>query len=177
MSIFKKFNLEPTEYGPFYAGYLRRVKGLSIAEAWEKDETGWNALFGTLSDDILDFAYAKGKWSVSRVILHCLDAERIFAVRALRLLRGELRDLTGYDQDAYAEAAPSGNQSVDDLRFQWEASRNLTRSVFVHAGEEKMQFIGSADGKPVSARALGLIIPGHNLHHLSILNERYGLSH
>jgi hypothetical protein len=38
-----------------------------------------------------------------------------------------------------------------------------------------MEFIGNASGYPTSARALGLIIPGHNLHHYKILRERYKL--
>lgn len=175
MSIFKKFAPEPIEYGNFYSGYLDPVKGLSIAEAWKKDKERWESLFDVLRDDGIHFAYAEGKWSISRVLLHCFDAERIFAIRALRLIRGESGHLTGYDQDVYADQSPAEQQSVDDLRFQWNATRNLTESVFMHAKEESLRRIGNSSGHPISARALGLIIPGHNLHHLGILKTRYGL--
>jgi hypothetical protein len=34
---------------------------------------------------------------------------------------------------------------------------------------------GTANGKPVTARALCWILPGHAQHHLDILKERYGV--
>jgi len=175
MSIFEKFSLETNEYGAFYSGYLKLVEGLSIDEAWKKDSAQWSSLLAQLTEEKLHYSYAEGKWSVSRLMLHCFDAERIFAVRALRLLRGESAPQTGYDQDPYAENSPAEKQSVDDLGYQWNATRELTKSVFLHADRDKLRFIGNANGTPISARAIGLIIAGHNLHHLGALRDKYRL--
>ena len=35
--------------------------------------------------------------------------------------------------------------------------------------------LGTANGQPVSVRALAYLLAGHVAHHLSILRERYGL--
>jgi hypothetical protein len=32
---------------------------------------------------------------------------------------------------------------------------------------------GIANGKEISVRALGYIIPGHELHHIGVIKERY----
>jgi len=45
--------------------------------------------------------YAPGKWSVKEVVLHCADAERILAYRALRIARGDATELPGWDEQAY----------------------------------------------------------------------------
>ena len=174
MEIYKKFTPKKEEYGVFYEGYLKNVDGLSIAEAWEKDESEWKKFFATLQAEDLDKAYAEGKWSVARLMIHCFDAERIFAVRALRLLRGEKKPMTGYDENAYANAIPAESYSCEELKHQFSTTRAFTRSIYLHADEERMKMMGEASGYPITARALGLIIPGHNLHHLNVLKERYG---
>ncbi|MGQ9805425.1 MAG: DinB family protein [Chlorobiales bacterium] len=48
--------------------------------------------------------YAEGKWSVKEIVGHLIDAERIFAYRALRIARGDKTALPGYDENA-----PSGS--------------------------------------------------------------------
>lgn len=174
MEIYKKFTPEKGEYGTFYEGYLKNVDGLTIVEAWERDESKWRKFFAVLEDVDLDRAYAEGKWSVARLIIHCFDAERIFAVRALRLLRGEKKPMTGYDENSYADAIPAEKFTVDELKHQFKITRECTRSIYLHADAERMRMIGEASGYPITARALGLIIPGHNLHHLNVLKERYG---
>jgi len=43
--------------------------------------------------------YAAEKWSVKEVIGHVIDAERIFAYRALRIARHDPTPLPGFEQD------------------------------------------------------------------------------
>jgi hypothetical protein len=176
MEIYKKFTPNQNEYGAYYANYLKRVEGLSISEALAVDGENWEKLFWRLDESKVNFAYAEGKWTMSQLILHCIDTERIFAIRALRLLRREKKALTGYDQDDYVEASPASKQSAQDLKSQWEAARSFTKSIYLHADDEHMEFIGNASGYPISARAIGLIIPGHNLHHLKVMREKYGVN-
>ena len=176
MEIYKKFTPNQNEYGAYYANYLKRVEGLSISEALAVDGENWEKLFWRLDESKVNFAYAEGKWTMSQLILHCIDTERIFAIRALRLLRREKKALTGYDQDDYVEASPASKQSAQDLKSQWEAARSCTKSIYLHADDEHMEFIVNASGYPISARAIGLIIPGHNLHHLKVMRAKYGVN-
>ncbi len=174
-AISEIFTLDTGEYGSFYANYIANVGGLSIEEALTKDQERWNVLFSHLKHENLAYRYADGKWSVAELILHCIDSERIFAGRAIRLIRHDSTPLPGFDQDIYVENSVSESYNVTNLKQQWEAARSYTRSILDNANHDSLKFIGSGDGKPISARALGFIIPGHNIHHLDILKSRYGL--
>jgi hypothetical protein len=48
------------------------------------------------------FRYAEGKRTITEVIGHLLDTERVFAYRLLRISRGDVTELTGFDETTYA---------------------------------------------------------------------------
>jgi hypothetical protein len=172
---YKRFTPEPREYGAFYANYLKNVEGMSISEAFEADR----AMFENISNlEGLDIhtSYEKGKWTIAELLLHCIDTERVFAGRLIRLLRKDATPLPGFDQDDFVRQSHARKHSVKDLLNQWKVGREFTKSLFLNADDSALEFIGTASGYPISARALALIIPGHNIHHYKILRERYGLT-
>lgn len=174
MEKYKKFAPNENEYGAFYAKYLQNVAGMSLHEALKSD----SAMFKKLARlDGLDIhtTYAEGKWTIAELLLHCIDTERVFAGRITRLLRKDKTPLPGFDQDDFVLHSHAQNHTIADLLKQWEVGRDFTQCLFLNAEESAMEFIGHASGYPISARAIGLIIPGHNLHHFKILRERYGL--
>lgn len=175
MEIYKKFTPEQNEYGAFYANYLKNVNGMTIAEALSADTDMFKNLANLKELDI-HTSYQSGKWTIAELILHCIDTERIFAGRIIRLLRKDKTSLPGFDQDDFVLNSHAKYHTAEDLLKQWVAGRNFTQSLFLNADDSAMEFIGNASGYPISARAIGLIIPGHNLHHYKILKERYGLN-
>jgi len=174
MEIYKRFTPEQKEYGAFYANYLKNVDGMTIAEALKADTDMFENLANLEGLDI-HTTYEEGKWTIAELILHCIDTERVFAGRIIRLLRKDNTPLPGFDQDNFVSNSNAKNHTVADLVRQWYAVRDFTQSLFLNADDSAMEFIGNASGYPISARAIGLIIPGHNLHHYRILRERYGL--
>ena len=52
-----------------------------------------------LQDADLRFAYAENKWSIGILLQHICDAERVYAYRALRFLRGDTSEVPGFDED------------------------------------------------------------------------------
>jgi hypothetical protein len=64
---------------------------------------------------------------------------------------------------------------MDDLLEELWAVRASTLSLAKHLPESALGLRGSANGSPVSARALLYIIAGHERHHLAVLRERYGV--
>jgi hypothetical protein len=60
---------------------------------------------------------------------------------------------------------------VADLRTVRAASLALFKSFDADAWRRR----GTASGKPISVRALGFMIPGHERHHVEVLKTRYGL--
>jgi len=54
--------------------------------------------------------------------------------------------------------------------------RSATRALMRSLDQSALEQVGTANGKPVSARALCWIIAGHAQHHLDVLRERYGVA-
>jgi hypothetical protein len=163
----------PSEYAPYYANYVRHASGRDLQAALHCDVSVLESLFDRLTEAQGGHAYAAGKWTVAEVLLHCIDAERVFAYRALRLLRGDTTALAGYDQDPYVPASAAHARSLLSLREEWHAVRQATLALYAHAPDTHLGLIGTASGHPISARALAYIIPGHYLHHVEVLRERY----
>jgi len=175
MEIYKRFDPKPGEYGTYFNKYLNNVKGLSISEAFAKEEMKWNNFFLHLDDSKVHFSYAEGKWTIAQLILHLIDTEAVFASRALRLIRRESQSLLGFDQDDFVASSNDKYQTKECLQNQWKVTRDFFKSILSNANHDDMEFIGLASGSPLSARVTGLIIPGHNLHHFKILKDCYDI--
>jgi hypothetical protein len=174
MEIYKRFTPDEKEFGAFYANYLKNVEGMTLSEALKADIDMFENLANLKGLDI-HTSYEEGKWTIAELMLHCIDTERIFAGRIIRLLRKDNTPLPGFDQDDFVMNSHSENHTAKDLVRQWDVGRDFTLNLFMNAEDSALEFIGNASGYPISARAIGLIIPGHNLHHYRILRERYGL--
>jgi len=164
------------EYNPYYSTYIKLVPDSDMGIA------------GMLADqhhdtiDILrkakskgDHAYAPGKWTVKEVVGHINDSERVFAYRALRFARGDSTELPGFDQDVFMAGSNFNARTMDDLLEEMWSVRAATLSLAKNLPESAMSKRGTASGNPVTVRALLYIIAGHELHHLGILRERYGV--
>ena len=164
------------EYNPYYSKYISMVPDddLTIEKqlAVQHHET----------TDILrkakakgDYAYEAGKWTVKEVIGHIADSERVFAYRALRFARGDSTELPGFDQDVFMAGSNFKTRTMDDLLEELWSVRAATLSLAKSLPESVMSRQGKASGNPVTVRALLYIIAGHELHHLAVLKERYGI--
>jgi hypothetical protein len=122
-----------------------------------------------------DHAYGPGKWTVKEVVGHMCDTEGVMAYRALRFARADATDLPGFDENTYVAAAHFGARTMDDLLEELWSVRASTLSLAKHLPKEAMTRRGTANGNAVSVRALFYIIAGHELHHVGILKDRYGL--
>ncbi len=169
----RDYSPEAHEYAPFYSQYVEQTRGMSLMDALRMDVKKEDVLLEGLSDREADGSYAPGKWSIKEVLLHCVDAERVFAYRALRILRGDRTPLPGYAQDPYVAASGARYRTLESIRRERLSVRATTEILFAEAPEEMLTNQLEADGQPVSARALVYIIPGHFLHHLGVLEVRY----
>jgi len=120
--------------------------------------------------------YAPGKWSVKEVAGHLADTERIMAYRALRIARGDETPLPGFDENAYVPPAKFDARPLVDLIGDLFTVRAATVALFRTFDADAWRRRGTASGKPISVRALGYMIPGHERHHVEILKTRYGLA-
>jgi hypothetical protein len=165
----------PTEYIPYYEHYVSLVPGGHVLAVLEEQLAAVRDFVDSVPEERETYRYAEGKWSVREVRGHVVDTERIFAYRACCIARGETQALPGYDQDAYAAASGADRRRLRDLLEELEWQRRSNVVLLRGLKEEAWERMGSADGDPVSVRALAYIMAGHVTHHLQILRERYSL--
>jgi uncharacterized damage-inducible protein DinB len=166
-------NPGPSEYAPFYAGYVAHVPHGDIVTTLRTQLDDTVALVRGLSDAQALHAYAPGKWSIKTVIGHITDSERVLACRALRFAREDTTPLPGFDENAYAVSARFNERSVASLVAELEAVRAATIALLDTLSDDCWTRTGQANSYPVSVRALAWIIAGHELHHRAVLETRY----
>jgi hypothetical protein len=164
---------EADEYAPFYAGYVAKVPGGDIVATLGHSGRGTLELLGGVSEETARLAYAPGKWTLTEVVQHCCDAERIFAYRALRIGRGDATDLPGWDEQAYMPLSGAADRTLRSLVEEFRTVREATTSLFASFPEHAWERRGRANGMDVSVRGIAWITAGHLLHHMGIVRERY----
>ena len=166
--------LQPNEYGQFYANYLAQVSDeYTLVEELEISVHRLVKFVREIPMDKFDYRYAEGKWTIKDILLHLIDSERIFAYRALRIARNDKTPLPGFEENEYAEIAGGSERSIRDLLTELALVRQSTIHLFKTFDEEALLRTGTASGVGVSVRALGVIIIGHQKHHQKIFEERY----
>ncbi|MDX9751631.1 MAG: DinB family protein [Flavobacteriales bacterium] len=163
----------PDELPAYYGPYVQAASAHDLAAALAHPDAGFGGLIGLVGPDRAEHRYAPGKWSIKEVVQHVIDAERVFAYRALRFARQDTTALPGFDEDAYAPASEAGRRSLEDLVA--EAARLRLSSIDLFGGftPEMLMRRGTASGQAISVRALGWVIAGHAAHHLAIIHQRY----
>jgi uncharacterized damage-inducible protein DinB len=164
---------DASEHLPYYSKYIDVVPDGDLLQTLRAQLDETLALVRGLDESQGGHAYAPGKWSIRGVLNHLLDAERIFAYRALRIARGDATPLESFDENAYADIANADARTLADLAEEMEHVRRSTLSLFASLDDEALARRGTASGGPVSVRALAWIIAGHERHHLKLLHERY----
>jgi hypothetical protein len=166
---------DASEYAPFYHGYVANVPEGDIVDLLRAGGRELVEALGRIPEDRGGFRYGPEKWSIREVVGHLIDAERIFAYRALRVARGDQTPLAAFEENAYVKTAGSDARTMVDLTRELGAVRETTVLLFDSFPDEAWGRSGVASGKEVSLRALAYIMAGHARHHLRILRERYAI--
>jgi len=162
-----------SDYATFYAAYVDAAPDGDIVATLEREGRATSQLLRGIPESGASYRYAPGKWSIKQLVGHLVDAERIFAVRALRFSRNDPTALPGFDQDDYMAGASFDDLPLAELTAELDAVRRSTVLQLRHLTAEAWERRGIASGAEVSVRALAWIIAGHELHHRNILRTRY----
>ena len=161
------------EYPPYYETYISKLAEANFSDLLLLQLEQLKTLLSSKPAGWENTPYAPGKWSPKEVLGHCIDTERIMTFRALCIARGEKKLLPGFDQDPYVVQGQFNAVALDDLLADFELQRKAILSMVRTFPEASFQEIGSANGNPMSTRALLWIIPGHFLHHFEVLQQHY----
>jgi hypothetical protein len=167
---------DPSENAPHFQGYVDRVPDGDVLAHLERQGAATCALLRRVPAERGSFAYAPGKWTIKRLWQHVCDGERLFCYRAMCIARGEAASLPPFDEDLYAQHDGSDGRNLADVVAEFAAVRAATLALFRGFDAVAWARRGLANGKPASVRGLPWITAGHELHHLAVLRERYGIS-
>lgn len=164
---------DPSEHNDFYSGYVQKAQADDLIEGLTASYVYIMGMLQGLSEEQLLHRYAADKWSIKELMVHMMDTERVFAYRALRFARQDKTELPGFDQDAYIKPSKADARDINNILAEYIAVRNATIELFKSFEEEDLNQKGTASGIEMSARAIGYVILGHEVHHLKLIQERY----
>jgi DinB superfamily len=153
--------------------YIAKAADTDVISAISNNTTALTTLLNIIPVEKRDHAYAPGKWTIAELLQHMIDAERVFAYRALRTARIDATPMPGFDENKWADAAAKTKRPWNDLVTEFLAVRSASTLLFQGLGEAELLFAGTASGFPINALAMGYTIAGHVQHHIGIIEERY----
>lgn len=164
---------EHEEATSYFFRYIDQVEGNDALSALQQQYFTALNFYKDLPSEKWDYRYEEGKWSIKQLLLHVLDAERIFAYRALRIARGDKTPMAGFNENNYADISGADQRSALSLIEEYKTVRLATYSLFENLPKDQLNNLGMANDASVSCRALAWMIAGHEKHHLTIIRERY----
>ena len=165
--------LDSSEYHPYYELYLSKCPFNDILSGLQQSKDQFETFLKSIPAEKQLYKYASDKWTIKEVLVHIIDTERIFAYRALRIARRDVTALPGFDQDEYVLNSDANSRNFEDLISEFVSVRLSTVSLFNSFSEEDLLQKGIASNSPISVRALGYILIGHQNHHQEIIEKRY----
>lgn len=160
-------------YNDYFANYIRLTHGSNVPDALEHSTNICLGVLNNITEDQGEFSYAEGKWTVKELICHMIDTERIMTYRALCIARKEEASLPGFEENDYVANSFSNQRTVGELVEEFDVLRKSTVLMFNSFDQSVFDNFGNANGLDIDVRSIGMIIAGHALHHINILNERY----
>jgi uncharacterized damage-inducible protein DinB len=165
---------ETAAYEQFYGRYIELVDKEPVLETLESLKTSTYELLSNLTDEQANHAYAPGKWTIKEVAGHLIDCERTFAYRAMAFSRGQ-EELPGFDENVYAELSNANNRTIQDLATELKTLREANLYMMRAFTPQQIEARGVANNRPQQVNTIVYIMAGHEVHHLNILKDRYGL--
>ena len=157
----------------FYRKYVEYVSEDNLIPALINSGNITLELMKSIPETSGDFRYAEDKWSIKELLIHMMDAERIFNYRALRFARNDATELPGFNENDYVPYSKADKRTLLNILQEYTNLRASTVDLFSSFDEEALDRVGTSNGSSMSVRAIGFVIAGHETHHRQILNERY----
>ena len=164
----------PLQVPTYYETYVGKVPNdIDLIKQLADSQNKLTTLLNSLSEEEWSYRYAEGKWSAKEAMIHLIDSERIFAIRILRIARGDQTPQPGFDQNDYVPFSEADDRYPESILEEYFAVRNSTISLLENLPLPAWSYTGTASDNPFSVKGIAFIIAGHELHHLKIFREQY----
>jgi hypothetical protein len=157
----------------YFHVYTNKVPENDLASAFKNQFSSLSSFFKSIPSDKIDYRYAEGKWTVKEILQHLIDAERVFAYRALCFARKDSTPLPSFDENLYADNSQAAKRDWNEMLEEFWTVRKTTEMLFNSFDEEQLDASGIASNNKHYVLGLGYITVGHVNHHVGVLKERY----
>lgn len=153
--------------------YAALVPGEDLLSILSSNANSTVGLLRSLSAEKLNYRYAPGKWSIPEILVHIIDAERIFAYRMLCFSRGEKNVLPGFDENEYATESGAAARNINDIIEEYTSVRQATLTLLKSFSEKQFMRKGKANNNDSSVQILAYMLAGHEIHHINVIKGKY----
>jgi hypothetical protein len=160
-------------YPSNFQRYIDQVTENDLKIAFKNQMPAAEIFFQSISEDLSRHKYGEDKWTIKEVLQHIIDAERVFAYRALAFARKDVNILPSFDENDYALHANANDRKWTELIDEFKAVRSSTLYLYNSFSREAMNALGRASNYTMDVSTLGFVIVGHVNHHIRIIRERY----
>lgn len=157
----------------FYQNYIKLAPGDNVLDAMQRNTRNFRKLLKRIPRKKIDKAYEDGKWTIKELLQHIIDAERVFAYRAITFARKDSTALPSFDENTWAANSMAAQRNWKEMIEEFKSLRSATEMMFGSFEDSQLRAIGTASNKEINVLALGFIISGHVEHHINIIRERY----
>lgn len=164
-----------TNFQDYFNQYIKQVDSLEPIAALKETLQEFLTLLEKVEEEKGLYRYEDGKWSIKEVVSHVIDAERVFAYRAMSFARNDKTELAGFDDHLYAQNSGANKRPMAELLQEFGALRKASIVMFTSFDEGMWARIGTANGITIDVKSIAYLISGHCRHHGKILQERYGI--
>ena len=162
-----------TEYASYYKPYIDLVQSRNLIGSLRETNRQSISFLKQLPLEKQDYRYKPGKWCIKEIVAHLIDAERVFAYRALRFARNDQTELPGYDHGRYICSSKAILRDFYQMLEEFSLLRQSTVALFKSFDADMLSRQGVANGYIITVNALGFVIAGHELHHMNVIKQRY----
>jgi hypothetical protein len=157
----------------YYSPYIALVPDGDIRQLLDDQRQETLSFLGTIQEARATHRYAPEKWSVSEILGHVNDCERLYTMRAFWFARGMELPLPSFQSDMAVKTAKAEYRPWSTHVHEFASIRASTMDLFRHLPPEAWLRRGIASDYPFTVRALAYISAGHVIHHMRVLRERY----
>ncbi|HYK02396.1 MAG TPA: DinB family protein [Thermoanaerobaculia bacterium] len=161
------------ETADYYFPYIDLVPDGDIRQLLEEQRRETLSFLETIPDALASHRYAPGKWSVSEIVSHVNDCERLYTMRAFWFARAMELPLPSFESELAVKTAKPEDRPWSTHVHEFASIRASTVDLFRHLPPEAWLRRGTASDYPFSVRALAYLTVGHAIHHMRVLRQRY----
>lgn len=160
------------EYDPYYGRYIDLVSEGDVCELLEQQIDEFGEVLGAVHEEQAKVLHEPYTWTITQVVGHMIDVEKVFGYRAHRFACNDLRPILGMEQNEFVDNLEYRESLLNELSVELKCARRSNYLFLKRIPDAAWNQTGTADGNTISVRAIAYVLVGHITHHLEIIKRR-----